>query len=304
MKGISLPEIDQEQLLKIKSEKINEIINVKEVKELIDQNQIDIDFIKRHLYYFVAYLKDYSICNNCIGPSQCQKKGSHLMLDLNIDKDHDSVSFRYLKCPEEKKIDKVKKKFLIRQFENQYLYFKFKDCLTNFAVERHNLVSKLVEFKNHPSEKGIYISGDQETGKSFILKLFSVYLAKQESTNEICFIDCQNEFSALENLYMNSLEYFNYYIDQMKKVQYLFLDDLGKEFKNDFVLNQILIPIITYRFENNLATFISSNYSINDLKNAYSYNKNNYKMASQLASMINKMTVEKSLKGISYTKLQ
>ena len=304
MKGIELPEIDQVQLIKIKNEKINEIINLKEIKELIEQNQIDIDFIKRHLYYFVTYLKDYSICSNCIGPSQCQKKGSHLMLDLSIDKSNDLVSFRYLKCPEEKKLDKVKSKFLIRQFENQYLYFRFKDCLANFAVERHDLVSKLVEFKNHPSEKGIYISGDQETGKSFILKLFSVYLAKQDFAKEICFIDCQNEFAALERLYTNALDYFSFYIDQMKEVQYLFLDDLGKEFKNDFVLNQILLPVITYRFENKLATFISSNYTVNELKTAYSYNRNNYKVATQISSMIKEMTIEKSLKGISYTKLQ
>lgn len=301
---IVLPEIDEKELKKIKNECFDRIIKDELILDIIRTNDIDVDFIKRHLYYFSAYLNDHKICSSCPGPSICKKKNSHLCMDLTIDKKKDSVSFAYRVCKEERKISQVKKKFWLMQFENQCLYYSFKDCLKNFAFERHDVVKKMIEFVKNPTEKGIYLSGDIGTGKSFILKLFSVYLAKNENTKSIIFVDCENEFKSLENCYNTTLEYFNFYLDQFKEVQYLFLDDLGKEFKNDFVLSSILLPVVEYRLENHLPIFISSDYSLSEIKNAYSYISKNYKSAKKLADMLSELVTETKLMGMPYSKLK
>ncbi len=301
---IVLPEINEKVLNKIKNECFDRIIKDELILDIIRTNDIDANFIKRHLYYFSLYLNDHNICSSCPGPLICKKKNSHLCMDLSIDKKNDNVSFVYHKCKEEKKISGIKRKFWLRQFENQYLYYSFRDSLKNFAFERHNVVKKMIEYTKNPSNKGIYVSGDIGTGKSFILKLFSVYLAKNENTKSIVFVDCGNEFKSLENCYNTAIEYFNYYLEQFKEVQYLFLDDFGKEFKNDFVLSSILIPVIEYRLEKHLPIFISSDYFLSDIKSAYSYVSKNYKASKHLADMLDELVIEVNLLGMSYYKMK
>jgi DNA replication protein DnaC len=191
---------------------------------------------------------------------------------LKIDQNK-NVSLVFVKCDKQKEIDKLMSKFIIRHFEDEKLYCPFKSCLDYFALERHHVIKRLLEFKNNPKSRSVYISGLPENGKSHILAVFSGFLAKQEATKSIAFIDCADELQYLNKLRVEDENYFDYYFDQIKNVQYLFLDDLGKEFKNKIILEEVLIPLVKYRNENNLVTFISSNICIKDIPNFYNFGK-------------------------------
>ena len=303
MQGIILPEVDQEQLEKIKNERIDEVINDEEIQEIMKKHHLDYNYVRKNLYYFNLYKKDRDNCKNCQGFSSCPKKENHLQFVLKFDKNM-NISFGYRKCKYQVELDELVKKYSTREFPNRFLVYKMKDLLDTFAIERQPIVKKMMEFRKNPSEKGLYISGSQGTGKSFILAVFSLYLAKVEDTKSICFIDCGNEFKSLEKFFNENLNYFEAMIDEMKKTQYLFLDDLGKEFKNQFVLENVLLPVLKARKENHLATFISSNYRIRDIRKCYSFSKDSYKLSGELMDLLDTSLVELELNGMPYSKIR
>lgn len=299
----NLPTISIEELNKIKKEKLEVILDDEDIKEMMNLNNLDINFIKENIYYFSKYKEDKDLCKACKDPSLCKKKGCHLSLSLALDKNN-KISFIFSKCPFEKEIDKLKGKYLYRQFYDEIFNYKLSNCLDYFALERAPIIKKMMEFRKNPSAKGMYIYGSPENGKSFILSVFSVYLAKSDSTKEISFIDCETYFKSLENNFNDDINYFNFVIDELKKTQYLFLDDLGKEFKNEFAIINVLIPILEYRKENHLTTFISSSYSIKELKMAYSKIKNGSKISSILEELLSETMTSLKLAGMKFSNLQ
>lgn len=54
-------------------------------------------------------------------------------------------------------------------------------------------------------------------------------------------------------------------INDYKNIRYLFLDDLGTEKMNDNVY-EVFYTILNHRYEHNKSTFITSNFSLNDIK--------------------------------------
>ena len=303
MKGIVLPEVDQEELEKVKNARIDEVVNDEEIKEIMVKYHLDYNFVKENLYYFNLFKKDRDNCRNCQGISTCPKKENHLQFTLKIDKNM-KVSLGFKKCKYELELDRIKAKYTTRQFPNYLLGYKMRDLLDTFAIARQPIVKKMMEFRKKPSEKGLFIHGSKGTGKSFMLAVFSTYLAKVDETKSLCFIDFGNEVKSLKKFFDENIDYFDYYIDEMKTSQYLFLDDLGKEFKNEFVLKNVLLPVLKYRKENKKATFITSNYEIKDIRTTYTYSHDSYLMAGELMDLLDSQEVELELNGLPYLKIK
>ena len=300
---IKLPEISEIELNKIKSEKIKEVLNDDELKSVINDYQFSISDIEKNIYYFTQYLTQRKICDTCSGIANCNKIGCHLAFKLKID-ENKNVSTILTKCDKQKELDKILDKFVIRQFDEEILYYPFRSCMDYFAHERHMLIKRLLEFKNNPTSNSLYLFGSEENGKSYILKSFSGFLAKQNSTKSIAFVDCKQELEYLEKMFATDESYFINYLDTMKEVQYLFLDDLGKEFKSVTILKYILIPLIKYRNEKGLVTFISSNYGINDLASLYGFGNDMRSLAYSLMNELKNTFDEYYLNGLKFSILK
>lgn len=303
MMEIDLPEIDAEELEKIKEAKSLEALADPEIAERIAFGEITPEFVRKNVYYFNLYKRDKDLCKDCTGLSECAKKSNHLQVFLKIQGDRVDVNYR--KCPYQNEVDLLKKKFVSRQFEETAFGYKMKDCLSYFAKSRYPIVKKMNEIvRGFPDEKGLYLCGDPGTGKSFLLSVFAVRLAKEPSTKSISFIDCGNEFSAMQNCFRDNMTMFRYYLEEMQEVQYLFLDDLGKEFKSEFVLMDLLLPVFRYRKEKKLKTFVSSNYEIKELKSAYPYPVGHKKMTEELRSLVEESCSEMKLQGMKFEVLK
>lgn len=300
---IKLPEISEAELAKIKKEKMNEILNDEEIKTLIEESKLSLKDVENGLYHFSQYLKQRKLCEECKGLSSCNKSGSHLILKIKID-ENKNVKTILAKCDKQKELDKVLSKFVIKQFDDEILYNSLKSCLDYFAVERHQIIKRLLEFKTNPSSNSVYLFGPSGNGKSHILKVFSGFLAKQSATKSIAFIDCNDELSYMQKLYSTDESYFEYYFETFKDVQYLFLDDLGKEFKSKIILENILLPLIKYRNEKNLVTFISSNYGIIELSSVYGYGQDMKSLAYSLSNELKSKFDEYYLGGLKFSILK
>ena len=81
-------------------------------------------------------------------------------------------------------------------------------------------------------------------------------------------------------------------MDYIKNVDLLLIDDLGAENLTAYNRDEILCPILQYRMDNHLTTFITSNFNINELNNHLSKSKDGIEeiKAGRIISRINQLT--------------
>ena len=122
--------------------------------------------------------------------------------------------------------------------------------------------SKLIE-KPSNEQKGFYIYGKIGIGKTFLMKRFAKKLAQKNK--KVGFINLSNLVSTLKS-YFNKENGYEHIISMLKKVEYLFIDDIGSENITSWFRDEILFSILNDRMEKRNITFFSSNFSISKLQ--------------------------------------
>lgn len=118
--------------------------------------------------------------------------------------------------------------------------------------------------------KGLYLSGSFGSGKSYILSaLLNELSLKGYNTVNVY-------YPALLKTLKSSFNDSNYdeVLDEIMTSDILLLDDLGAENNTPWSRDEVLGLILQYRMDNNLTTFITSNFTINELESVLSETKN------------------------------
>ena len=126
------------------------------------------------------------------------------------------------------------------------------------------------EYKKGSAYKGLYLSGNFGSGKSYIVSAMINELVKDGKTAALVYYP---EF--LRILKSSFKTDFDEQFDYARKVDLLLLDDIGAENLTSWSRDEILGPILQYRMDNKLATFFTSNLSIEELEVHLSEGKEN-----------------------------
>jgi len=203
-------------------------------------NEIDRDYANNLL----------SKCKNCKGIDYCQQELKGLIPTVL----YDELTHQYTLA--KKKCDKVRGEFN----DSLIKLDKYKNW---DSANREEIIKHIKHNKN------IYLHGKIGRGKSHFLywlantvnlKGKDIYINTLSNINRLV----KNEFNAKLDYETKGL------IEKLQDIDYLFIDDLGNENRTEYTIMEILFPIIDYRYVNNKPTFISSNYSIENLFNLYS----------------------------------
>ncbi len=138
--------------------------------------------------------------------------------------------------------------------------------------KRKKIIQAIKEFYDNygTKQKAIYLYGTFGSGKTYILSALLNKLAEKNIKSIIIHVP---------ELMRSIKESFNdsSYKDKMEaimNVEILLLDDIGAEYLTEWARDEILEPILNYRMENNLTTFFTSNYSIDELEKHFSLGSN------------------------------
>ena len=85
-------------------------------------------------------------------------------------------------------------------------------------------------------------------------------------------------------------------------VDLLVLDDFGNEYKNVFIRDTIIYPLLNERLKNGKLTWFTSAYTVKDIINMYSFKSNYSPKAAQLGELIKSLAKEFTLTGIRFYK--
>lgn len=219
--------------------------------------------------------EEYKNCQGCKGLAMCKNKISGFVYFPN--KEKKQLIFRYKACKyqeeQRKKYDYLKNIYqydvplAIREAQMKEIYVKDK--------ERWETIKWLKDFiKDYPNnkhKKGLYLCGCFGGGKTYLISAMLNELAKSGIKSAILYWP---EFlNNLKMSFQDSNSNFRYNLEKIKKIDILFIDDIGAENMTAWSRDDVLSPILQYRMQECLPTFFTSNFNLKELETHFAVSK-------------------------------
>lgn len=264
--------------------KAEEIINEKKNKNLTD---LEVEYFKENknpefkkftqsinlndkiLMKYTSSLKqcfdEKENCKNCKGIENCKNEVigcfyEPIIIDGNLNFSHKTCKYKNKILHD---IEYIKDGYFF-EVSKEVRNAKMKDIYTD-DKKRKELIKWVINFikdyKEGKSCKGLYLSGNFGSGKSYIVSAMINELIKDGYKGALIYYP---EF--LRNLKSSFGKDFEEKFEFAKKVDLLLLDDIGAENISSWSRDEILGPIIQYRMDEKLPTFFTSNLSIEELE--------------------------------------
>ena len=204
-------------------------------------------------------------CSKCKGLDKCKNEiEGHVYYPLVRD---NQLEFVYKPCKYYKNAKKP----------NNTVFFETPKVLETASLsdlitekERNSILKYIKDFLkkkvNNEPVKGLYLSGSFGSGKSYILSALLNELSNKG-------FSCVNvHYPRLLQRLKSSFNEFNYdeVLDEIMACDVLLIDDIGAENNTPWSRDEVLGTILQYRMDNNLTTFFTSNFTIDELESILS----------------------------------
>ena len=228
------------------------------------------EVLMKYTQRLVECNKERNNCLNCKGLKYCKNEiyGSCLKERL----ENNNLIFEYVNCRYKTKELKVdNKNVYVFDIPKEIKNAKMKDIYTS-DDNRTELIKWLIKFikdyRNGKPVKGLYLSGNFGSGKSYLVSAMINELIKDGYKGALVYYP---EF--LRSLKASFGKDFDEQFNYAKKADLLLLDDIGAENVSAWSRDEILGPIIQYRMDEKLPTFFTSNLSLEELDIHLSHSK-------------------------------
>ncbi|MBC2298881.1 primosomal protein DnaI [Listeria welshimeri] len=208
--------------------------------------------------------------------------------------------------PTKEKIEEDKRRAVERRIRSLYMPKQVVDAnLADFYTDEESRQLALVEayqfLNNYPAKngervKGLFIHGSFGTGKSYLLGALAKELAlKGVSTTLVYLPEFMREVkqSISDNTVGEKIQF-------AKETEVLMLDDIGAESMTAWTRDEVLGAILQFRMQEELPTFFSSNYNMDQLENhlMFAQNGNEEKLkARRIMERVRYLSKEVNLEG-------
>lgn len=279
MKPPTFKKVDLDNYINELVEKLRNDIEVyEEIKRTLNPT---LKTVRDNISKFIAFQEDYHYCKNCPGLENCRKDTPFLQLKL-VD-DNGIIERVFTPCDKVLKRIEIDSKYLYSDFPNEW---KESTIKTLDKTKERNLVLKI--FSEHiqgSSHRWLYVKGPYRIGKSFLMAtLLNDYVAIKKE--QVAFINAGTRIKELTDLAFQDKDNFHKKIVELGHASLVVFDDFGNEYKNDFVRDTIVIPLLLERFKNNRLTYFTSDFSIDEITKLYETSPNASIRAKQLARIL------------------
>ena len=258
---------------KFKEEKLNdleiEFFKAKkednDYKTFVDNIDLKDEYLMKYNTSLKQCYKECKNCKNCKGISFCKNEIKGLVYTYKIvDK---VLIFNYKTCKYQNKIlddiEYIKDSYLFT-VAKEVRNAKMKDIYTDDKnrVEVIKWITKFIkDYKNKKDVKGLYLSGNFGSGKSYLLSAMINEIIKDGKKGALVYYP---EF--LRSLKASFGKDFDEQFEYAKNADLLLIDDIGAENITAWSRDEILGPILQYRMDEKLPTFFSLNLTIDELE--------------------------------------
>ena len=234
-------------------------------KKLCNRLKVSEDVLMKYTSKLQNTACELKNCSKCKNLESCKNEiTGHVYYPVVED---DYINFIYKPC----KYYKENKK------RNNTIFFDTPIVLQNASLsnlidekERKDIKAYIKDFlkkkMQHESVKGMYLSGSFGSGKSYILSALLNELSNKGFKTIIV------HYPSLLKRLKTSFNEANYdeVFDEITTCDILLIDDIGAENNSAWARDEVLGTILQYRMDNDLTTFFTSNFTIDELENVLS----------------------------------
>ena len=256
--------------------KSNDYLLEKNFNQLLEEDLMfkklvnSIELPKKELMKYASSIKDsvneLNNCKKCKNILCCKNTIEGYIYYPSIE--NENLIFSYVPCKYKKALDKdqkYKENIFTIDMPKEIKNASMKEIHTD--DERRFEVIKWIKnyldnyFKNR--QKGLYLTGNFGCGKTYLLSAMLNELAKKDVKVAIVYYpDFLRELKQTFNTEEDFSTKFNY----IKRVEVLLIDDIGAETTTQWSRDEILGSLLQYRMQEKLATFFTSNLTIDELE--------------------------------------
>ncbi|MDY0345645.1 MAG: hypothetical protein WCX85_00385 [Bacilli bacterium] len=296
MDKIKVPFFDKTELDTYIEQMVDELRKDVEVYEVIKQTvNPTLKMVRENISKFIAFKEDFDYCRKCPGVDNCRKATPHLQMRLVND---DGIIERsFTPCHKILKRIEIDSKYIYADFPEEWKEASLKTL--DKTSERNRIIRLFSQILQGNSTRWIYTRGGHRVGKSFLMAtLVNDFIAAMRSS--AAFINSANRIKEINDLSFSDKAEFAKKIVELSNIPLLILDDFGNEYKNDFIRDTIVLPILIERAKNQRLTFFTSDFSINEIGQLYETSKAGAIRAKQLTRLLKEMAEEEfDLSGLS-----
>lgn len=284
MEKIKLPKLNETYIAKIQEKTLIEIKNDAFFRDFILQHALNDDEIIKSASKFIRFKEDNLKCQNCKG--KCQKGLNQIQMNLVFDEDKREVDIEFNICDFYKKVNALKRMFYRIDFPIDYLEYDFKKELNNdFLLSRESVIKKLQSILVDDSKKGIFLTGNNGIGKTFIFALFAKSFLENKK-GSVAFCSSGDIFKEMSDLNFSDKNALNSLLNDLINVDLLVLDGFGDEYKSDFVRDNYVYPLLSARLEKHKLTLFTSNFTIKEVVDMYTLSYSSKPKTKQLSVIL------------------
>lgn len=221
--------------------------------------------IKEYFPLVYSFYSDLLICSKCPGYDSCPKEIPQTMSQLRKD------SFGFLDrsfgpCSIRAKKEKLESAYIVRDIGEEAIDADVSS--NNLDLDSMNLFTSLGLALNGGSKPWVFVHGEEGSGKTYAIASFSNFMAAQGAS--VAFLDTAKRLDELKGLAINNKQRFDNTMRMYETCDILVLDNFGSEFKSEYLRDQILLPLLSYRSSKRGMVVFSSSFSLKEIITLYS----------------------------------
>ncbi len=261
------------KFIKLKDEdEINLKVNYKKAlaensfSDFVNEYKIQESLGMKYTSNLMESCQEENHCKHCKSLLACKNKVKGFCYKPKVNKN--TIDFSYVACQYENKYledTKYQKYVTLFDIPKEIKNASLKEMYTD-DKNRLPIIKFIKEFLDHygrdDKQKGLYLSGSFGSGKTYLLAALFNELAKKEVNSIIVYFP---EFLRKLKSSFNENTYEERF-DLIKKVDILLIDDIGAENLTPWGRDEVLGVILQYRMDENLPTFFTSNFKIDELE--------------------------------------
>lgn len=268
-----------------RNKSLQELIKRKDIREFVEKNHLSKHALEDAWVDLLAYVEDHDICTNCQGIKDCPKVNIGQQITLSYDT---YVHRDVCSCPyglEKHENDQLLSRYHYNNMSTKLALTNLKtlskEALNNPGSMK--IIKQLIEYINKPGGKGMMICGGMNRTKMMAGMMNE--LARRGYEVGICHVptlmaDVKASFNSNEDTSL---------VELVKNIPYLLLDSIGEENVTNWSRDEILAMILDYRILNELPTFMTSAYDLDDLETIYMNKYNDKREQLRAKNIVSKM---------------
>lgn len=288
---------------KIKEQSLKELLRDPNIASFVRNHHLSRKQVEDGWAELLDYHDDHQQCLNCQGLASCPKVTKGVVRSLTFEEGRIGLDLKYCQFGKQKEAEQL--------LLSHFLYNNVSRSLAlhnlgnnQFIINRNKLsdvnkmaIAEILKFVSTPVGKGIYLTGESGTGKTVLMASMMNYLARHDYDVGIChfptfLLDMKAAFNSSDA---------DSYLKNILDIPYLLIDGLGEENITSWSRDEVLLTILSYRNINNLTTFFTSMFDVDDLNDVYLLRKNDRTeklRASKIGAKIQSMCIVRHLEKI------